>query len=256
MFQDVHEILGRNHYQAHPSMSDEELEKADILRLGDTLANIDEYKEADEWIGSVINQLEEGRPYSTREFLHLVGRELAEIAHEDGVLTSAFKSRVPIYSPDLVASKMSIGISRSKFEKKGNFIIDSSSDAIEMMEIAEKTRNSGIVTLGSVDSQTMINTSEIASYITKTKPRGHKYAVSISMDGEPLSIRTPSISGSHTNMFGKLLKNAVTSYVPSDPSIALPMLVTALSQTAAKFIKQRKHPQFTLANQDLGVEVP
>ncbi|MDH3531195.1 MAG: deoxyhypusine synthase family protein, partial [Acidobacteriota bacterium] len=39
LFQDIHEILGRNHYQAHPSMDDEELEKAEISRLGDTLAN-------------------------------------------------------------------------------------------------------------------------------------------------------------------------------------------------------------------------
>ena len=39
------------------------------------------------------------RPYSTREFLHLLGRELAEIATEDGVLTSAYKARVPIFCP-------------------------------------------------------------------------------------------------------------------------------------------------------------
>ena len=53
-----------------------------------------------------------------REFLHLVGRELAEIAHEDGILTAAFKSRVPIYCPDLLASPLSVGISRCRFEKK------------------------------------------------------------------------------------------------------------------------------------------
>jgi deoxyhypusine synthase len=256
LFQDIHEILGRNHYQAHPSMSDDELLKADISRMGDTLANNDEYKEADEWIGSVINQLEMSRPYSTREFLHLVGRELTEIAHEDGVLTSAFKSRVPIYCPDLVASQLSVGISRCKFEKKVDFNLDVTQDSIEMMQISQRTRNSGIITMGSVGSQNMVNTTEISSYITRSKSRGHKYAVSISNDSVPLDIRTPSIGGNHTAVFGKLLKSAVTSYVPSDPSIALPMLVTALSQTAAKFIKARKHPQFTLANKDLGIEIP
>ncbi len=256
LFQDIHEILGRNHYQAHPSMSDDELNKADISRMGDTLANNEEYKEADEWIGSVINQLEMSRPYSTREFLHLVGRELAEIAHEDGVLTSAFKSRVPIYCPDMLASQLSVGISRCKFEKKIDFNLDITADALEMMHISQRTRNSGIITLGSVGAQKMINASEIASYITRSKTRGHKYAVSISTDAVPLSIRTPSIGGTHTAVFGKLLKNAITSFVPSDPSIAVPVLVTALSQTAAKFIKQRKHPQFSLANKDLGVEIP
>jgi deoxyhypusine synthase len=34
-----------------------------------------------------------------REFLHLMGRELAEIAHEDGIMTAAFKARIPIYCP-------------------------------------------------------------------------------------------------------------------------------------------------------------
>ena len=58
LFHDIHETLGRNHYQAHPSMTDEELEASDILRVGDMLANREEYQEADEWIGSVINQLE------------------------------------------------------------------------------------------------------------------------------------------------------------------------------------------------------
>ena len=57
-------------------------------------------------------------------------------------------------------------------------------------------------------------------------------------------------------MFGKLLKNATTAYVPSDPSIALPMIITALAQTAAKFMKGRKRPTFIFSGKDLGIEVP
>ncbi len=61
LFHDIHEILGRNHYQAHPSMSDDELESSEVSRIGDLLASQDEYREADEWIGSVMNQLEASR---------------------------------------------------------------------------------------------------------------------------------------------------------------------------------------------------
>ena len=256
LFHDIHETLGRSHYQAHPSMNDEELDGADVTRVGDMLASDDEYKEADEWLGSVINQLDLTRSYSVREFLHLVGRELAEIAHEDGILTAAFKSRVPIFCPDLLASPLSVGISRCRFEKKVDFNIDVTQDALEMMQIAQQTRNSGVITLGSVHGQNMVNVAEVASYITRTKARGHKYAISISTDAMPLETRTPSITGSHSKVFGKLLKNAITAYVPSDPSIALPMLVTALSQTAAKFIKARKTPQFTLIGKEIGIEIP
>ena len=125
-----------------------------------------------------------------------------------------------------------------------------------MMQIAEKTRNSGIITLGSFTSQNMVNIAEVSSYIVRVNPRGHKYAISITTDSVPLDVRTPSIGGNHRQLFGKLLKNATTAYVASDPSIALPMLITALSQTAAKFMKTRKRPNFTFSGRDLGIEIP
>mgnify|MGYP000940130372 CR=1 FL=1 len=256
LFHDIHETLGRNHYQAHPSMSDDELETSEVVRIGDLLANSEEYHEADEWIGSVINQLELSRAYSVREFLHLLGRELAEIAHEDGILTAAFKSRIPVFCPDLLASPMSIGIARARFEKKIQFTFDITQDTMEMMHIAQRTRNSGILTLGSVCSQNMVNMAEISAYITRNTARGHKYAVSITTDSVPLEIRTPSFGGNHTQVFGKLLKNAITAYVPCDPSISLPLLVTALSQTAAKYMKGRKRPTFSFSGKDLGVDIP
>lgn len=256
LFHDIHETLGRNHYQAHPSMSDEELEASDVARIGDMLANREEYQEADEWIGSVINQLESGRSYSMREFLHLMGRELAEIAHEDGIMTASFKSRIPIFCPDIMSSELSVGIARARFEKKATISFDTTQDTMEMMQITQKTRNSGIITLGSACSQNMVNMAEIATYITRTSARGHKYAVSITTDTVPLDIRTPSYGGNHTAVFGKLHRGATTAYVPSDPSIALPMIITALSQTAAKFMKGRKRPNFSFAGKDLTIEVP
>ncbi|MEJ7708285.1 MAG: deoxyhypusine synthase family protein [Pyrinomonadaceae bacterium] len=78
-----------------------ELESAQIGRVGDVLASEDEYREAGEWISGFCNQLDQTRPYSTREFFHLIGRELSEIASEDGLLTSAYKSRVPVFVPQL-----------------------------------------------------------------------------------------------------------------------------------------------------------
>jgi Deoxyhypusine synthase len=256
LFHDIHETLGRNHYQAHPSMSDEELEASDVTRNGDTLANREEYQEADEWVGSVINQLEPTRSYSMREFLHLMGRELSEIAHEDGILTSSFKARIPIFCPDLLGSELSVGIARARFEKKIQFSFDMTQDTMEIMQIAQKTRNSGIITLGSTNSQKMVNLAEMSAYITRTNPRGHKYAISVATDAVPLETRTPSFGGNHTEMFGKLSRGATTAFVPSDPSIALPMIITALSQTAAKFMKGRKRPNFSFAGKDMTIDVP
>ncbi len=256
LFHDIHETLGRRHFHAQPGMIDDELEASEIFRIGDTLANQDEYREADEWIGSVINQLDLSRPYSVREFLHLLGRELAEIAHEDGILTSAFKARVPVFCPDIVGSEMAIGIARSRFEKKTQFFFDMVQDTLDIMTISQRTRSSGIITLGNLASQNLINMTELSGYITRTSARGHKYAISITTDSMPLSIRTPSVRGTHRSLFGKLHKTAKTAFVDCDPSIAIPMLVTSLSQTAAKFMKGRKRPSFSFAGKELGVEVP
>lgn len=256
LYHDIHEILGRNHYQAHPTMSDDDLDSSDVLRVGDVLVNREEYQESDEWIGSVINQLELSRAYSIREFLHILGRELSEIAHEDGILTSAYKSRIPVFCPDLGGSEMAIGIARAKFEKKIQIMFDTTQDTMEMMAISHKTRHSGIIGLGSMNSQNLVNMTELSSYITRTTPRGHKYAISIATDTAPLDCRTPSFGGGHTSVFGKLVRNATTAYVPADPSIALPMLITALSQTAAKFMKGRKRPTFSFSGREMNIDVP
>lgn len=256
LYNDIHEILGRNHYQAHPNMADEDLEASEVRRIGDVIANKEEYQEADEWIGSVINQLELSRSYSFREFLHLMGRELSEIAHEDGILTSAFKARIPVFCPDLPGSELAIGIARAKFEKKIQIGFDTTQDTMEMMQIAHKTRHSALISLGSMNSQHMLSVAEIASYITRTTPRGHKYAISITPEAATLDARMPSYNGCHTSIFGKLGRGATTAYVPCDPSIALPMIITALSQTAAKFMKGRKRPTFSFSGRDMHIEVP
>jgi deoxyhypusine synthase len=237
-------------------MADDELETSQVVRIGDMLANQEEYREADEWIGSVINQLEQGRAYSTREFLHLIGRELAEIANEDGILTSAFKARVPIYCADLAASEVGVGMVRSRFEKKTQFVFDNVQDSLEMMQIAQRTRNSGFINLGSHDAKNFLDLAELSLYIVRTNPRGHKYAISIANDTPPQGARTPSIENTFTSNFGKLVRGATTAYVDCDASIAIPMLVTALSQTAAKYMKGRKRPNFIFQGKDLQVDIP
>jgi deoxyhypusine synthase len=256
LFQDIHESLGRNYYQAHPSMSDEDLQSNDVMRVGDVIWNKEEFQEADEWIGSVVNQLDLTRPYSVREFLHVMGRELAEIAHEDGIVTSAFKSRVPIFCPDLLGSELAVGVARARFEKKLQMTFDMTSDTMELMQIAQKTRNSALISVGSSRAHKMLDLSEVTSYITRTTPRGHKYAIGIAPEHLVLGVRTPSYSGNHTNMFGKLHKGATTAFVDCDPSIALPMIITALSQTAAKFMKGRKRPNFSFSGSTMSIDVP
>src|SRR5438876_515675 len=68
LFHDLHETLGRYHFQAHPNMTDAELESAQINRMWDLLASEEEYHEAEEWVGGFASQLDQTRPYSTPSF--------------------------------------------------------------------------------------------------------------------------------------------------------------------------------------------
>lgn len=255
LFQDLHETLGRSHYQAHPSMSDEELEANQVVRIGDVLGNADEYREADEWIGGFVSQLEPGRTFSIREFLHLLGRELAEIATEDGVITSAYKARIPIYCPDIGNSEMCVGIAQAKFEKKTAFAFDLAQDTLEMTQIAHRSRSSCLLTFGEVTANSLTRLNDVAVSILKTQPRGHKYSVTIAPQAPPVSGRSNGSAGDMAGLFGRTVKGAMTTFVECDAAIALPFIITALSQTAAKYLKGRKRPNFVFAGKDLHIEV-
>ena len=255
LFHDLHETLGRQHFQAHPNMTDAELESAQINRMWDVLASEEEYREATEWVGGFSNQLDQTRSYATREFLHLMGRELAEIATEDGVLTSAYKARVPIFCPTIADSAITIGIAASRFEKKNNFHFDLGQDVLDMTQIVARARVTGVINIGGGTSRSFIQQMEMATSIVKTPVRGHKYAVQIATDAPHPGGRTSPNMSDESLIFGKLARGASSAYVNCDATIALPILITALSQTAAKYMKGRKRPNFIFAR-DLTIEVP
>src|ERR671918_2428016 len=167
LFHDLHETLGRNHYQSHPFMTDAELESAQISRMWDLLASDEEYREAKEWIGGFTNQLDQTRAYSAREFLHLLGRELAEIAAEDGVLTSAYKARVPIFCPAIADSGIAVGIAAARFEKKNNFMFDIVQDVLDMANTTARARATGVINLGGGTPKSFVQQTEVSSFILK-----------------------------------------------------------------------------------------
>lgn len=255
LFHDLHETLGRYHFQAHPSMTDAELESAQISRMWDLLASDEEYREANEWVGGFTNQLDQSRPYSTREYLHLLGRELAEIATEDGVLTSAYKARVPIFCPAISDSGIAVGIAGARFEKKNNFMFDVVQDVLDMMQVCSRARVTGIISLGGGASKNFLQQSDAASYILKEHHHGHKYAIQITTENPHPVGRANTVSLDEGLVFGKLARGAHTAFVNCDATIALPIIITALSQTAAKYMKGRKRPNFTFGR-ELLVEVP
>jgi deoxyhypusine synthase len=255
IFHDLHETLGRHHYIGDPHISDAELQEEKVDRIYDTFASEEEFREAYEWIGGFTTQLDNTHPYSTREFLHLLGRELSEIATEDGILTSAFKSRVPIFCPALTDSAFGVAIGLSRIEKKSQFQFDVVQDVVDMAQIVAKSRSTGMINFGGGTTKTFMQQSETTASMLHNQQRGHKYAIQVVTEGADYG----SYSGAEFDQaqtFGRMSKQGKSVTVRCDATIAMPILVTSLSQTASKAMRARKRIQFTFGGKDLGITAP
>ncbi|HEV2762029.1 MAG TPA: deoxyhypusine synthase family protein, partial [Pyrinomonadaceae bacterium] len=130
-------------------------------------------------------------------------------------------------------------------------------DVLDMTQIAARARVTGVLNIGGGASRSFIQQMEVATNIVKTPARGHKYAIQIATDApHPGGRSTSATHNDDSLIFGKLSRGATSAYVNCDATIALPILVTSLSQTAAKYMKGRKRPSFTFSGRDLSVEVP
>src|SRR5256884_3404483 len=95
-----------------------------------------------------------------------------------------------------------------------------------------------------------------AAHILKQQVHEHKYAIQIAADAPHPGGRSSAVVFDESEVYGKLGRGALTAYVNCDATIALPIIITALSQTAAKYMKGRRRPSFTFAGKDLIIEVP
>jgi len=118
-----------------------------------------------------------------------------------------------------------------------------------------QARVSGIINLGGGTTKSFIQQATISSFLQKEHHHGHKYAIQISTDSGHPGGRSNAVSFDEGLIYGRLARGAHTAYVPCDATIALPILITSLSQTAAKYMKGRKRPNFTFGR-ELIVEAP
>src|SRR5258705_5351547 len=89
LYHDLHETRGQNHYLGSPSADDTALAEDRIDRVYDTYASEEEFISNDNWIADFAVTLD-ARPYTTREFLHLVGGHLWKTTGLECILTAAF----------------------------------------------------------------------------------------------------------------------------------------------------------------------
>ena len=247
LFHDIHETLGRTHFQCSPRIDDVQLQKNLIDRMYDTLADEEEFRDADAMIGRFAAALDQTRPYTTREFLNLLGKELGKRAKEDGIVTAAYRAGVPLYCPAVADSSIGIGIAENRYERKNQFVFDVIGDVLETAHLASDSPCTGVVYFGGGTPKNFVQQTEVTAAFMRNATEGHKYAVQVVTDAPHWG----GLSGctmEEAQSWGKIAHDASMVTVHCDSTIAMPMLVSALSESSA-LIRHRKKPVFSLGRE-------
>ncbi len=224
LFHDIYETLGHHHYVGSPDADDEQLLRHKIDRIYDTYADENKFEKIDRWIGKWADGALEDRPYTTREFLYELGREVnrCKKTEYNGILSAAAQYGVPIYCPAIGDSSIGIGLAGA--EK--HVLFDVVADVRETAEliIGKETM---VLYCGGGTPKNFIQQTEVTARILDQEVTGHKYAVQFITDAPHWG----GLSGctfEEAVSWGKVNPAGDKVTVFCDATIALPIVVSAI----------------------------
>lgn len=251
LFHDLHETLGHFHWKGCLYVDDALLGKSGINRIYDVFASEQEFISDDEFITQFSNELDQSRPYTTREYLYLLGKRLAEIGKEEGILTAAAKANVPIYCPAIGDSVFGMAIAAGRVNSGKRLMFDIVQDVVETTRIAVEAKATGVVYVGGGTPKNFIQQCQVCSYIFNKRLEGHKYAIQVTADA-PQWGGSSGCTFEESRSWRKVIPEARTVTINCDATIALPIMVSALAETCQEVLKARRKPTFLLG-QELGI---
>ncbi|MBI3965029.1 MAG: deoxyhypusine synthase family protein [Chloroflexi bacterium] len=221
---DVVESFGYQHFRGSPTLDDRELGRLAINRVYDNLVAEEGFIREEDYVTDFALGLEQ-RPYTTREFLMLLGKQLPKDAKTKGIVTTAAAANVPIYCPALADSSMGMGLANARL-KGGTFQIDVLQDVVEtariVIEAQRAETSTGIIVIGGGTPRNFAQQAAVATYMFKEKGE-HKYSLIVTTDAPHwggLSGSTPQEAQS----WRKFRRDAEFVTVHADATIALPVL--------------------------------
>jgi deoxyhypusine synthase len=252
LYHDLHETRGRRHYVGSPRENDAALQADRIDRVYDTYASEEEFCDNDEWIAHFALTLER-RPYTSREFLYRLGEHLAHETGGEGILTAAYRARVPIFCPAIADSSIGMGLSQARHRDPAAGVIDVVGDIIESANIVIRRPRTASVVLGGGTPKNFINQASVQAEFYDDRVGGHRYALQIVTDVPHFG----GASGStleEAQSWGKLATDAEQVTVHADATVALPLLVSALATSAREAVASRKTLAFDLAGAVMSID--
>lgn len=243
-FHDLHETLGHKHYQGSPDLDDVMLGKHMVDRIYDVLADEKLFRDHDYWIGRFAGTLSQRRPYTTREFLYLLGNQLIKEGSQEGILTAAAKAKVPLYCPAIGDSSIGIGIACDRHMGGNAFMFDVIGDVIETSYLTKCAPSTGVIYFGGGTPKNFIQQTEVTGMLVDYGVSGHKYAIQCVTDAPHWG----GLSGctfDEAQSWGKIADDADMVSCHVDSTIAMPILVSAMLEQT-DLIARRKRPKFKM----------
>lgn len=244
-FHDIHESKGFYHYLGHDDMDDTKLGEQMVDRMYDVLADEVRFREHDLWIGSFAARLDQSRPYTTREFLYLLGKEVGANAAEHGIVTMAAKAGVPLFAPAIADSSIGIGIAESRHRGENRLMFDMMADVLEITNVVADSKATGVIYFGGGTPKNYVQQTEVVAMLMNKNKTGHRYGLQVVVDAPQWG----GLSGctfEEAQSWGKLAKDAQMVNCMCDSTIAMPLLITALSEQE-ELIRKRKAPKFDMS---------
>ena len=251
LYHDLHETRGRRHYIGSARENDALLQEDRIDRVYDTYANEEEFVDNDEWIAAFALTLER-RPYTSREFLYLLGGHLWNETGREGILTAAYRASVPIFCPAIADSSIGMGLSQARHRDAEAGHVDVIGDIIESANLVIRRPRTASVVLGGGTPKNFINQASVQAEFYDDRVSGHRYALQIVTDVPHFGGASGS-SLEEAQSWGKLATDAEQVTVHADVTIALPILATALAASARDVLAARQALRFDLSGPIMSV---
>src|SRR5947207_14653515 len=252
LYHDLHETRGQHHYVGSPHADDTALADSRIDRVYDTYASEEEFCDNDNWIAAYAATLEQ-RPYTSREFLHLLGGHLWKTTGGDGILTAAYRANVPIFCPAIADSSIGMGVSQARQRKAETGLIDIIGDVVESANLIIRRPRTASIVLGGGTPKNFINQASVQAEFYSSEVSGHRYALQIVTDVPHFGGASGS-SLEEAQSWGKLATDSAKVSVQADATIALPLLASALATSSAPLLARRKPPVFILASRVMTID--
>ncbi|RKZ09095.1 deoxyhypusine synthase [bacterium] len=223
LYHDFFETVGYYHYLGSDMVDDRELREERIDRIYDTFADEDVFFAVDREIREWAMKTIEDRPYTTREFLRLLGEEAGRRSKgEKGILSTAAELDIPVYCPAIGDS--SIGIALAEADRR--LIFDMVGDVEETARMAAE-KETMVIYVGGGTPKNFIQQTEVTNIVNNRKVSGHKYAVQFVVD-PPHWGGLSGCTFEEAISWGKIATDAKMVTVLSDATIALPIVSAAV----------------------------